>query len=96
MKKFGEYVNGVINEEEQTETTPETNPEPTVTEEFSTSEFVLTVNLDNAAFEDGRGAEISRLLKKLATKLEWNDLKKVDGGKIMDSNGNSVGAWEVK
>jgi len=51
----------------------------------------ININLDNAAFEDE--GEISRILRKLADKISYDG--RIDGGKIMDVNGNSVGTWEI-
>lgn len=59
----------------------------------------LSVNLlcDNAAFEDDCGAEIARILRKLAGDVEGMvryDAKGVYSGGLRDSNGNTVGKWE--
>lgn len=51
----------------------------------------ININLDNAAFEDE--GEISRILRQLADKISYDG--RIDGGKIMDVNGNSVGTWEI-
>jgi hypothetical protein len=55
-------------------------------------EFKLTINMDNAAFEDNED-ELARILLKLATELR--DERDISVGNIlMDSNGNHVGhAW---
>ena len=59
--------------------------------------FKLTINMDNAAFEDnGRGGELSEILHKLADRLESESFD--DGGDfegVNDSNGNRVGRWEI-
>jgi hypothetical protein len=52
----------------------------------------ININLDNEAFEDQEG-EISRILRQLAEKISYDG--RIDGGKIMDVNGNSVGTWEI-
>jgi len=56
--------------------------------------FTLKIETDNAAFSDGRGAELARILRKLADKIEDADARG-DKGKVMDYNGNSVGTWEL-
>ena len=58
-----------------------------------TKQFSLYINCDNAAFEDnGCGAEIARILRRLASKLdgisEFDDLPSIA---LMDDNGNKVG-----
>ncbi len=62
----------------------------------SVDRFTLTIDLGNDAMY--RGNHIADALRKLAERIEcshYYDLK-VDGGKIMDVNGNSVGNWEVR
>ena len=55
--------------------------------------FRLTFETDNAAFEaDLKSEEIARILRAIADKVEDNR----DGGKVMDSNGNAVGSWEIQ
>ena len=50
-------------------------------------EFVITINLDNAAFEEA-GPEVARILRQLADDIE-NDNK--TDRKLRDINGNTVG-----
>ena len=52
--------------------------------------FTLTIDCDNAAFEDLPGGEVARLLREVAAKLDRFDGNR---GKIVEENGNSVGAW---
>lgn len=52
------------------------------------SAFMVTFETDNAAFEDYE-AEVSRILRKVATQVESGSF----GGVIHDSNGNRVGNW---
>ena len=59
--------------------------------------FTLTIDCDNAAFEDLPGGEVARLLREVARLLR-EVAAKLDSfddnrGKIVDVNGNSVGAW---
>lgn len=59
--------------------------------------FNLTVNMDNDAFQDH--AELSRIIRKLCETYVLLDAvrgKEPDPtGKLMDSNGNTVGSWEI-
>ena len=58
------------------------------------STLTVIINADNAAFEDDRNAELSRILRKLADRLEFVSAD-FDGGQLIDINGNSVGWWKV-
>lgn len=58
--------------------------------------FTLTIDMDNAAFEDGPTLEVARILAALAGRLgydgnEWLD----DEGSVRDTNGNTVGGWTI-
>lgn len=59
-------------------------------------EFNLTMNMDNAAFEETPGQELSRILKRLASGLL--DITPADEltGNIHDINGNKIGTWGIK
>jgi len=51
--------------------------------------ITITINTDNAAFEDnGTGDETARLLKAIAAKLEDTDIFPGDVNRIIDINGN--------
>lgn len=52
--------------------------------------ITIKVNLDNAAFEENQ-AELSEII---AQQIPHN-LKPGDTGRLKDSNGNTVGQWEV-
>lgn len=57
--------------------------------------FTLTIELGNDAMQDY--GDIASALRTLARRISNNgEAVLVDGGKIMDANGNSVGSWEVK
>lgn len=58
----------------------------------------ITIDCDNAAFEDGAGREVVRILKRLIKRIE-EDGSAVDdwfGVALMDVNGNKVGKMEVE
>ena len=55
--------------------------------------FTLTIELGNDAMQNA--SDVARALRKLAGKIDLREFDKIDGGKIMDVNGNSVGEWEV-
>lgn len=58
--------------------------------------FKLQFTTDNAAFEDSRGYEIVRILRRLADRIEQNigyaNSEEFDGIVIMDANGNRIGS----
>lgn len=57
--------------------------------------FTLRIDTDNAAFgeyEDATRAEVSRLLRVVATVVN-NDQAGASSGRIRDVNGNTVGQW---
>ena len=56
--------------------------------------FKLHFTMDNAAFEDGQKSfEVARILRDIAQKVEEGD---VQGRRILDINGNSIGEWGEK
>jgi len=61
--------------------------------------FTLTIRTDNAAFVDPDGApapgyELATILRRLAGQLE--NASDGDHGTVRDSNGNTVGKWELE
>ena len=54
--------------------------------------FKLKVILDSAAFEENRAAEVSRILRDVARRVE----EKFGAGNIRDSDGNPIGNWEFE
>ena len=53
----------------------------------------ITINMDNAAFEDLLGSELARILRDLADRIEDGDL--ADRIVLRDYNGNTVGQFEI-
>jgi hypothetical protein len=51
--------------------------------------FTLTIETDNAAFNDGGNAEVARLLREVAERVEDS----TTDGTVKDINGNTVGVW---
>jgi hypothetical protein len=55
------------------------------------SEFRVSIRTDNAAFEEGdRGAEVARILRDVADRLEDG----FEAGSVRDINGNLVGGFD--
>lgn len=57
--------------------------------------LTVTIHMDNAAF-DPAGPEAARILRRLATNLEFSDLTAGYAELLMDINGNRVGLASVK
>ena len=64
----------------------------------------LKLDCDNAAFEEDRSAEIARIFRRLADRIERgggdfcrliNNGERADGH-LFDANGNSCGSWDIK
>jgi hypothetical protein len=58
-------------------------------------EFTLTINCDNAAFEEHPPTEVARILRGLAERLEGLLIDAPFSGNLVDSNGNGVGGFEM-
>lgn len=58
--------------------------------------LTVTIEMDNAAFEDGNGGmtEAAYILERLATRLE-NEGDSFSGALLKDENGNTVGSAGV-
>lgn len=65
-----------------------TNP---TDQEVNAMKFILTIDLDNAAFE--HPGELPARLHEIAERVEAANLNQ--GQNVMDSNGNTVGHWGV-
>lgn len=55
--------------------------------------FKAQFSTDNAAFEDCPATEAARILRVIADKLEQGESF---GGPIRDTNGNTIGQWEMR
>jgi hypothetical protein len=58
-------------------------------------ELVIKINLDNDAFSDEPGQEVSRILSEYSKKIAVNDDIKSLFDRFNDFNGNSVGTAEI-
>ncbi|MDP9192344.1 MAG: hypothetical protein M3P06_11655 [Acidobacteriota bacterium] len=47
----------------------------------------------NAAFEDGKGYEVARILRRIAQELEDSDGRSGSQVTIRDANGNTIGTY---
>ena len=56
-------------------------------------QFTLTVNLDNAAFEDDM--ELGNILSGVQKKVRYADLTNTWSFPVYDTNGNKVGTCSV-
>ena len=52
--------------------------------------FSMEINTDNAVFDDPY--ELPTALEWVARKIEAG----ADSGKVLDSNGNTVGSWSIE
>ena len=50
------------------------------------------IDTSNAAFEDGRSAEVARILRNTANRLGQGQT----AGNLHDANGNPVGQWYLE
>ena len=57
--------------------------------------FTLSLNLDNAAFEDAPAAEVARILTALAETLAGEPSMPEDPLPLCDINGNTVGRCQT-
>ena len=55
--------------------------------------FNLTINTQNAAFEDGAEYEVGRILREIADKIENAGAE--SGANVLDYNGNRVGRYSL-
>lgn len=56
----------------------------------------IEIKTDNAAFEDCPGMEIASILNQVIESLGDGVINTGDGANLFDSNGNTVGSWEIK
>lgn len=55
----------------------------------------IIINTDNAAFAENGGAELARILRGLAEDVETSDIRYMEGQRLRDINGNTVGTFTV-
>lgn len=59
--------------------------------------ITITINTDNAAFDDpvtGDGHELTRVMGRVVGQIT-EDMTVGASRAIMDSNGNTIGSWEI-
>lgn len=56
--------------------------------------FTMTVDMDNAAFEEPHH-ELGEIIHRLAESLLMGKVDATEGS-LKDTNGNRVGGWEIK
>ena len=54
--------------------------------------FTLSIDMDNAAFDDDPSTELIDCLRRVAAKVCVGTIQAT----VLDSNGNTVGSWEIK
>jgi len=62
---------------------------------MSNPHFTFVVEMKGAAFDEDPGYEIRRLLRKTADLVGDDTVQIGDGGNLLDTNGNTVGRWQV-
>lgn len=55
--------------------------------------FVVTIDCDNAAFEDDPSCEVANILRKVVRAVEKDGSQ---GGRLADSNGNTCGYYKYE
>lgn len=55
----------------------------------------ITINMDNAAFDDTQQYELARILAKLANTVQGSSITDINGQSIRDINGNVVGSIKI-
>jgi hypothetical protein len=54
--------------------------------------FTIDISTGNGAFDDDAGAEVARILRDVADRIERGTAT----GKVFDINGNRVGSFELQ
>lgn len=55
--------------------------------------FVVTIDCDNAAFEDDPSCEVANILRQVVRAVEKDGSQ---GGGLADSNGNTCGSYKYE
>ena len=59
--------------------------------------LTIRINLDNAAFEDARDQELEAIFTRIRARLTFaGEGHAVGMTAVNDSNGNTVGTWQIK
>ena len=57
--------------------------------------LTITIEMDNAAFGDDAESRLAEVQRIIARKIGKVSLDPGEYGRFMDTNGNTVGKWEV-
>lgn len=57
--------------------------------------MTITIQMDNAAFEDNQGGEVARILRELASKIDGDSSLEGVYYNLRDINGNKVGEMNI-
>ena len=58
-------------------------------------ELIIRINCDSEAMVEGGLQELQRVLIKIADVPDWETIEQLNGKKIRDYNGNTIGTCEV-
>lgn len=64
-------------------------------DKYGATLFRLRFRTNNAAFCEGGGAEVARILREIADEVESCGAPECADGPVRDINGNSVGEWDL-
>lgn len=57
--------------------------------------LTITIEMDNAAFGDDAESRMAEVQRIIARKMSKVYLDRGEYGRFLDTNGNTVGRWEV-
>ena len=57
--------------------------------------LTISINLDNAAFEEDLGTELASLFQEIEQKFQGIHLLNTAAHAIRDTNGNTVGSFQI-
>jgi len=58
--------------------------------------LIIEIEMDNEAFENLPGVEISRILRKFAYNIKLDEIEPKDQWLLLDFNGNRVGTARIE
>lgn len=57
--------------------------------------FTLKIDTGNAAFDGEQASEVAIILRELAGKLDMGGYNGGGNARVLDTNGNTVGEWNL-